>query len=574
MTESGSRACQWIVGGAAVLALVYLPTLSAPFDFIDDGDLVYPAPPGTTLRGHVELWWNRVAANVDHLGPFRPVLWAHWHLQANLFDANPQLWRLFRFVWCMLSAGMLLWLFRELGIPPPAALIAGAAAMWNPYRNEIWTSLTLSEGVVMPYALFALVAARKGALSERPVGLPTCRQADSPTVWWDVAGIACVLIALGCKNTFAAIVPAQIALRMWPEGTTLRAAWRQHRWRVLLFATPLVLPVGHLIYFKLNWHPGQYATHDPSLEQFFRILGCLKGAMGLDFLGVGIALAAVVVWWCGPTPPSSVPSRREGEQSAEGSESPRCSERATDSPSLQGGGWGVGPTLRPALLCAMLLLAAGIVMYLPVNIVSGRYAMPAVWGLDILFAVLLSALLKLPVGTPRSAALFALCTGLVLVLVVNIHRQEKAAARSRMLWQVVHHIEANAPQGATVAWVSGDSLNGELGAEEGIHLQWHLAHRGRPDIRVALFDSTEQPLARVELPPATDEPLLRVTSSPVATTRIWEQDRSFAMVYQFGRKRYDCCVSRRLPPPRFADEATRAEVGRLFRAMMPPPGTP
>ena len=32
--------------------------------------------------------------------------------------------------------------------------------MWNPYRNEIWTSLTLSEGVAMPYALAGLCWAR------------------------------------------------------------------------------------------------------------------------------------------------------------------------------------------------------------------------------------------------------------------------------------------------------------------------------------------------------------------------------------------------------------------------------
>src|SRR5437764_76306 len=83
---------------------------------------------------------------------------------------------------------------------------------WNPYRNEIWTSLTLAEGVAMPYALFALVAARKAARSARPLR-------------WEVASAACVLVALGCKNTFAALVPAQVALRMWPEGLTLREAW-------------------------------------------------------------------------------------------------------------------------------------------------------------------------------------------------------------------------------------------------------------------------------------------------------------------------------------------------------------
>ena len=104
---------------------------------------------------------------------------------------------------------MLLWLMRELRLHPVAALVAGAAAMWNPYRNEIWTSLTLAEGVAMPYALFALVAARKAGAARRS--------------WaWDAAAVLALLAALGCKNIFVALVPAMLALRLWPDGVTLR----------------------------------------------------------------------------------------------------------------------------------------------------------------------------------------------------------------------------------------------------------------------------------------------------------------------------------------------------------------
>src|SRR5687767_9006001 len=94
----------WVPAGAVALALAYLPTLFAPFDFVDDGNLVYPAPPGTTLREHAGLWWERVATNVEHLGPFRPALWVHWHLQANLFGADPLAWRACRLAWCALAA--------------------------------------------------------------------------------------------------------------------------------------------------------------------------------------------------------------------------------------------------------------------------------------------------------------------------------------------------------------------------------------------------------------------------------------------------------------------------------------
>ena len=383
----------WVPAGAAVLALAYLPTLAAPFDFIDDGDLVYPAPPGTTFRQHANRWWTCVTNNVDHLGPFRPVLWAHWYTQANLFDGDPLAWRASRLVWCALAAGVLLWLFRELRVPPGAALLAGAAAMWNPYRNEVWMSLTLSEGVAMPYALLALVAARRAVSATRPV-------------WWDAVGVACVLVALGCKNTFAALVPAQILLRVWPEGVTLRAGWHAHGRRALLFVLPLALPIGHFIYFKRHWHPGQYEANGPSAAQFVRYLACLKGAAGLDFLGAGIALAAVAVLWRRrreepilaaeePTPPAPLPAGR-GEKEPRSSIAAREWEAAPRAftPSLQGGGWGVGPAgSSRAFLCALAAcgrhgrVSTGCDHLRPVR--DARRL-----GLDILFALLLTALLK------------------------------------------------------------------------------------------------------------------------------------------------------------------------------------
>src|SRR5262245_59864580 len=126
MTDARDRFPWWIPLGAAVIVFGFLPTLAAPFDFIDDGNLVYPAPSGTTLQGHAEIWWSSVVANFEHLGPFRPTLWAHWHLQANLFRADPLSWRVYRFLWCGLAAGMLLWFLRELRVPAPAALFAVA----------------------------------------------------------------------------------------------------------------------------------------------------------------------------------------------------------------------------------------------------------------------------------------------------------------------------------------------------------------------------------------------------------------------------------------------------------------
>ena len=487
----------WIPTGGLLLAALYLPTLATPFDFIDDGNLVYSATPGLGLAGHVELWWEKVQANYEHLGPFRPTLWVHWQLQANLLGGDAFAWRVQRFLWCTLAATMLLWLFRELKIHPVAALLAGALAMWAPFRNEVWTSLTLAEGVAMPYAFFALVAARKASTSPRPLK-------------WEIASALGVFVALGCKNTFAVLVPAQIVLRMWPDGLTLREAWKQNGWRSLALGATLVMPAIHFVYFKMHWHPGQYETHPASFAQFVRIANSLKGGMSLDFMAAGIVLAGICLWRA---------RRQFGEPS-------RVSGR---------------------VMAALFLLLGGVVMYLPMDMMAGRYAMPAAWGLDILFAMLLSSLVAVPLTVWKKAAFAGVCTGLAIVAIANVGRQEKFAARSKMLWEAVHYVEATAPPDTRIAWLSGDSLKGGLNVEEGIHFQWHLYHRGRGDVKIGLFDETGQPLDRVEIPRLTGEPQFALVGKVAEKSVDWEPERSFATAYWLGRKRYDCLLSRKRP---------------------------
>ena len=488
-----SRFPWWIPAGGLLLAALYLPTLATPFDFIDDGNLVYPAASGLSLAGHAELWGEKVEANYEHLGPFRPTLWVHWQIQANLFGGDAFTWRLYRFVWCVLAATMLLWLFRELGVHPIAALLAGALAMWNPFRNEVWTSLTLAEGVAMPYAFFALVAARKAATSPRPLK-------------WEIASALAVFVALGCKNTFAALVPAQIVLRMWPAGLTVREAWLQNGWRSLALGVTLVMPAIHFAYFKMHWHPGQYETQPASLEQFLRIMNALKGVMSLDFMAAGLVLVGVCLWR---------------------SKRPRP------------------PVATGGLAAALLLLIGGVVVYLPMNMLAGRYAMPAVWGLDILFAMLLTALVSVPLTVWKKAAFVGVCAGLAIVAITNVGRQEKFAARAKMLWDAVHYVEATSPPDTRIAWMSGDSLKGGLNIEEGIHFQWHLYHRGRGDLKVGLFDETGKPLDRVELQPLTGEPQFALVGKVHDEPRGWEPERTFFTAYWLGRKRYDCHLTRK-----------------------------
>jgi hypothetical protein len=107
--------------------------------------------------------------------------------------------------------------------------------------------------------------------------------------------------------------------------------------------------------------------------------------------------------------------------------------------------------------------------------------------------------------------------------------------------------------------------------EEGIHFQWHLYHRGRGDVRIGLFDANGTPVDRVEVPPLDGEPDLRLCGVETADpSGRWDAERSFAAGYWLGRRRYDCHLSRRHPPPLHADATYREEAGRLFRRMLPP----
>ena len=261
MTQA--RFSPWILLlGGLVIPLVYMPTLGTRFDFIDDGNLVYPSPP-MPLGDRVELVWQKIVANYEHLGPFRPVLSAHWELFAEMCQGDAFRWRLIRLGWSMFATAMLLALMRELRLGAWPSLLATALAMWNPYRNEIWTSLTLSEGVAMPYALAGLWCAARANRSER--------------AWpWDLASALGIVAALGCKNTFAALVPAQLYLRMYADGAAWRSGFFHHGRRAALLALTLLLPIGHYVYFRLHWHSGQYPPTGVTPAQFGRMLGARR----------------------------------------------------------------------------------------------------------------------------------------------------------------------------------------------------------------------------------------------------------------------------------------------------------
>src|SRR5262249_42763058 len=153
----------------------------------------------------------------------------------------------------------------------------------------------------------------------------------------------------------------------------------------------------------------------------------LKGGIAIDFLGIGLLLAIVAQL-------------------------------------AHGRGWlDVARRQRTALLAGVLLIGAGVAVYLPMDAMSGRYTMPGIWGLDMLIAVVLTGLLECRQARLARVAWGLLGVGLVLVMASNVDKQFKFQTRARLLWQALETVERDVPDGAGIAWMSGDPTQGGLG---------------------------------------------------------------------------------------------------------------
>lgn len=502
---------RWIFLGALLLAAGYLPLLGARFDFIDDGNLVYPTPPCSPGE-RLEIVWDKIDANVKSLGPFRPVLWVHWELQADLLQGSEFGWRAVRLAWCFLSSLLLLWWFAEFGVPPLAAVAAGAVAIWNPYwSSEIWKSNTLAEGVAMPYALLGLIAARKASRSAHP--------------WcWDVIGFLGVLAALGCKNTFIALIPAQVFLRVYSDGASIREGIRRH-WKAAAFLSlAAIMPIAHFIWFKYNWRPGNYTTSPPTWAQLARILTSYRGGIGLDVLGAGMALAvaAQYVWHRRP--------------------------EATDGvhePSSGPGRWIVEwfGRNRAAVVAGLVLWTASVVVYLPMNAMTGRYTIPGIWGLNLIVAVLLGGLVDLRLPHWTRAAWTALGIGIAVILVQTVGKEFEFRARNELLWETVEWIERDVPDGSRVAWICQENLRNDLDPQEGVHVYWHIKERKRKQVKIDLYSADGKPVESTDMLHIDGTPDWAVWGlAPNPWRSNWEVRQHWEVPYWLGLRRFQCTI--------------------------------
>jgi hypothetical protein len=490
IAPSARKVAAW----ALLLPCIYLPTLLIPFDFVDDGALVYPIPSPSPGAGARRVW-ERSVGEFQTRGPFRPVSWAHWEAAADLLGPHAPLRRLARLAWAALSAGIFLWLLMELGFPLPAAVGAVALSLWNPSRGEIWVGLGLTEAFAMPYALLALLGAVRASRSPRPLR-------------WDVLTLACLLAALGIKNTFAALVPPVVLLRLTAGGLPLREGWRRHRAAACVLGLTLALPAVHFVLYKVS-----PATHDYEVQftwlQGPRMARAVLAAANYEFVLLGLVLPLAALWLG------------------------RCNVDELPSSLLR--------RYRPALLAGLLLTVLGIGMYVPINAVAGRYTLPAAWGLDLVVAFLLTALLEAGPSFWKRLSFAALAGWLLFLGGTSLDRQWKYRARAELLWEALEYVEARAPRGAAVAWLGTSSVVAPLADmpfAEANHFSWHLRDRGRDDLSLRTVEAAAPGGLRDGASPC----LVVAGTPPPEGDAGWELARHFRVRYRAGTCSYECFV--------------------------------
>ncbi len=478
--------------------LCYLPSVGAGFDFADDGVFAYPQPCSSWYEFH-SVVWDKAVEEFRGKGPFRPVAWWFWQGEAEWFADHPLAWRLFRVAWAGLACAVFLWLLQDLGIRPAIACLVVGLAQLNPYRGEIWIALTHCEGLAMPFALGSLLCAWRAGPASRP--------------WaWDLAGMVCALLAIGCKNVFLAVVPAQMYLRLVSGGIPLWQGIQQHGWRALLLSLVSLFPITHFVLFKTQAIAQPYQLG----WDWWHVLGQVRsmgGAMSVDYLAAVLLVGTVALLW---TPQA----RKEFRQ--------------------------VAARYRPILGAGLLLFVLGVGVYSPLLGLAGRYTVPGVWGLDLVLAVFFTALFGLPGTVWKRAAGVALAGGAAALLVACLGRQDKNAARITLLWNVLEYVEQIAPPTSQVAWAGVDwsqRTADDLELGEGFHFHLHLQGRGRNAVHVVTYEVA----SRQQLHAGASTQWLLSGSCQPPEKGAWTLVKEFRRPYWLGRRDFSCYLWFRNP---------------------------
>jgi hypothetical protein len=120
----------WFMLLASVLiSALFLPTLATPFDFSEDGCLVYRDIFHVRYDNFCTAVMRQTISEFQHTGPFRPVVWAHWYASSLIHGHNALAYRMERLICCAIAAFCFLLLLREFNINPYCIHIGGHPSM-------------------------------------------------------------------------------------------------------------------------------------------------------------------------------------------------------------------------------------------------------------------------------------------------------------------------------------------------------------------------------------------------------------------------------------------------------------
>jgi hypothetical protein len=242
-----------------------------------------------------------------------------------------------------------------------------------------------------------------------------------------------LLLCLGIKNVFIALIPALVWFRLMAG----QRPWRQQWPGAVGYALLALLPLLHFAWLKLDPKPTHFPTQ-LSLAQAIHYGRAFASAISFYTLLPTFVVLAFALRWR----------------------------------SLLKHG--------PILVGAGLLIVSGMAIYMPITEMYPRYTMPAVWGYDLVLALVLTQLTTMPLLT-RQVVWAGLLLTLALVGWRCLNRQDLLLARCQMNWLALRYLEKQLLAKQTVALVhpTQGTNHLDLSLGECFHFIGHLHHRKR-----------------------------------------------------------------------------------------------
>jgi hypothetical protein len=409
----------WLIVTAALVALTYLPQISAPLELQDDHRIVESAmtPHRSGITGALSLWGQALYVDVIEVGRFRPVGQIFDVIGPLVLGTNPVVWHVLLLAIAVSAAVTFFILGRTLfGTDAAGVVLAlvillapdpGPTAAW--YRlgpKEAWSTLLLG------LTLLVLVSGR---------------MARGRETLFVVLAVICSL----SKESFVLLLPALIGVRVVFQSRAanvgLPDALRRVRWTALTLALVFVAEVLAILYVVRSAGARSYGGESLSMSasSIAQVVARdLVRAPMLSIWFVPVLLALMAVW-------------------------------------MRGGG------VRHILVPAALILAWVVPQYVLYATRGGfwdHYWLPCVVAFAAMNAAAVAAL---SIGVHRVSFGLAVCAIVLWTLNamrIDFYAVRNFAVRASVQQETVRLAAAHVAPGSTLVVVGGRSAQGERAA--------------------------------------------------------------------------------------------------------------